>query len=448
MELLEAAKWAGVVGEGGAGFPTCAKLGTKAECFIVNGAECEPLIETDKYLMRTFPDEIVAGTAAVSAHLGARRAVIALKTKYEAEAAALAAAIEKSGAAIEIVKMPSFYPAGDEHTLVYYVTGRSIPARGIPISVGCVVDNVGTMRSVHKALAGRPVLDKYLSVTGEVREPVMLRVPIGTSFRECVTLAGARLSAYAVVNGGPMMGLVLSEPEKIDAAVVTKTTGNILVLPPDHYLVERSKLKMQRIRLQSRSACIQCRYCTDLCPRWLIGQEMEPHMVMRGLWMEGRIKDDEEFVRAFGDAMNCCSCGICELYACPMNLSPRRVNEYFKGVLRSRGLESKVDPHPAARDSFADRLIPTERIVARLGLRDYYPGHAARCLEYTPKEVYIPFRQSIGRAAEAVVEEGARVNRGDLIARAAEGLSSNIYASIDGIVKDLSVQGARIASGG
>ena len=289
--------------------------------------------------------------------------------------------------------------------------------------------------------------DKYLSVTGDVREPVMLRVPIGTYFRECVALAGTGLSEYAAVNGGPMMGLVLSEKEKIDAAVVTKTTGNILVLPPDHYLVERSKLKMQRIRLQSRSACIQCRYCTDLCPRWLIGQEMEPHLVMRGLWMESRIKDDAEFVRAFGDAMNCCSCGICELYACPMNLSPRRVNEYFKGVLRSRGLESKVEPHPAARGSFGDRLIPTERLVARLGLRDYYPGHAGRCIEYRPKEVFIPFRQSIGRAAEAVAENGARVRRGDLIAKAAEGLSSNIYASIDGTVTDIGVQGARIVSG-
>ena len=152
MELLEAIKWAGVVGEGGAGFPTYAKLNTRAECFIVNGAECEPLIETDKYLMRTFPEEIIAGTAAVSAHLGAKRTVVALKEKYEAEAAALSAAIEKSGADIEIVKMPAFYPAGDEHTMVYYVTGRSIPARGIPISVGCVVDNVGTMRSVHEAL--------------------------------------------------------------------------------------------------------------------------------------------------------------------------------------------------------------------------------------------------------------------------------------------------------
>ncbi len=447
MELLEAIKWAGVVGEGGAGFPTYAKLNTRAECFIVNGAECEPLIETDKYLMRTFPEEIIAGTAAVSAHLGAKRTVVALKEKYEAEAAALSAAIEKSGADIEIVKMPAFYPAGDEHTMVYYVTGRSIPARGIPISVGCVVDNVGTMRSVHEALEGRQVTDKYLSVTGAVREPVMLRVPVGTSFRECVALAGTGLSEYAVINGGPMMGLVLSEKEKIDAAVVTKTTGNILVLPPDHYLVGRSKLKMQRIRLQSRSACIQCRYCTDLCPRWLIGQEMEPHMVMRGLWMEGQIKDDAEFVRAFGDAMNCCSCGICELYACPMNLSPRRVNEYFKGVLRSRGLESPVDPHPEARGSFSDRLIPTERLVARLGLRDYYPGHAERCLEYQPRTVYIPFRQSIGRAAEAVVAEGAAVRRGDLLAKAAEGLSSNIYASIDGTVRDISVQGARIVSG-
>lgn len=96
MELLEAIKWAGVVGEGGAGFPTYAKLNTRAECFIVNGAECEPLIETDKYLMRTFPEEIIAGTAAVSAHLGAKRTVVALKEKYEAEAAALSAAIEKA----------------------------------------------------------------------------------------------------------------------------------------------------------------------------------------------------------------------------------------------------------------------------------------------------------------------------------------------------------------
>ncbi|MDO5115004.1 MAG: 4Fe-4S dicluster domain-containing protein [Synergistaceae bacterium] len=444
--LLEAVFQAGVVGEGGAGFPTWAKLRGKAECYIVNAAECEPLIETDKYLMRTFPRQIAAGAAAAAAQVGAERVVIATKAKYEREIAALKEAIRELEAKIEIVTMPSFYPAGDEQVMVYYVTGRCVPARGLPLDVGCVVDNVGTVRSVYEALLGSPVTDKYLSVTGEVGEPLMIETPIGTSFRECVALAAPSLTDYAVINGGPMMGLTLAEPERIDKAVVTKTTGNILVLPPDHYLIKRSQLKMARIRLQSRSACIQCRYCTDLCPRWLIGHEMEPHVVMRGLWCEGQIKNSEEFVRAFGDALNCCGCGICELYACPMGLSPRRVNEYFKGVLRARGLDQKPNPHPKARSSFSQRLIPTERLAARLDLLKYYPLHADRCVRYSPKEVYIPMRQGIGRAASPVAEAGARVSRGELIGRAAEGISSNVHASIDGIIKEINAQGARIVS--
>ncbi|MFR5879600.1 MAG: hypothetical protein ACLUEQ_01675 [Cloacibacillus evryensis] len=126
MELLEAIKWAGVVGEGGAGFPTYAKLDTRAECFIVNGAECEPLIETDKYLMRTFPDRSSRGRRRVRPP---RRQTYRYRAqvKIQGGVGGPLAGDRKSGAAIEIVKMPAFYPAGDEHTMVYYVTGRSIP---------------------------------------------------------------------------------------------------------------------------------------------------------------------------------------------------------------------------------------------------------------------------------------------------------------------------------
>ena len=140
MNLTEAVKAAGVVGAGGAGFPTHIKLAAKAEYFIVNAAECEPLIETDKYLCRTFPDQLVAATAAVAAQLGATRAVIALKAKYREEIAALEGAIRRSNADVEIFPMQTFYPAGDEQTLVQQVTGRSVPERGLPLDVGCVVD--------------------------------------------------------------------------------------------------------------------------------------------------------------------------------------------------------------------------------------------------------------------------------------------------------------------
>ncbi|CAM1378328.1 Respiratory-chain NADH dehydrogenase 51 Kd subunit [Fretibacterium fastidiosum] len=173
MDFLECVKSAGVVGAGGAGFPTHVKLDAKAEYFIVNAAECEPLIETDKYLCRTFPDRIVRAVSATAAQVGASRAVIAIKAEYEAEIAALKEAVRAQGAGVTFCEMPSFYPAGDEQVMVQLVTGRSIPERGLPLNVGAVVDNVGTMLNVADALEGKPVTDKFLSVTGAVVKPVV-----------------------------------------------------------------------------------------------------------------------------------------------------------------------------------------------------------------------------------------------------------------------------------
>ena len=195
MNLTEAVKAAGIVGAGGAGFPTHVKLNAKAECFVVNAAECEPLIETDKYLCRTYADEIIAAVAAVATHLGAERAVIALKGKYRAEIAALSDAIGRMGAQVEIFEMGTFYPAGDEQTMVQQVTGRSVPERGLPLDVGGVVDNVGTLLNIFDALQGKNVTDKFLSVVGEVKAPIMLHVPVGTAITECVAAAEPTIGA-------------------------------------------------------------------------------------------------------------------------------------------------------------------------------------------------------------------------------------------------------------
>lgn len=445
MDLIEKVKAAGIVGAGGAGFPTHVKLSARASCFIVNAAECEPLIETDKYLCRTFAGELVEAVTAAAAHLGAERAVIALKGKYKEEIAALRTAIGQAGAQIELFEMPAFYPAGDEQTMVQMVTGKSVPERGLPLDVGAVVDNVGTMLNLFHALHGGAVTDKYLSVVGEVKEPVMLKVPIGTAITECIAAAGVKLRDYGVILGGPMMGKTLTDPQAVAGAVVTKTTGNIIVLPMDHYLFYRASLPVSTMKKQTKSACIQCRMCTDLCPRFLIGHDVRPNLVMRNLWREEQITDKEEYIRAFGSAANCCDCGVCEMFACPMGLSPRKVNSYIKGQMKEKGIQVPKNTSPMACGDIDLRRIPTGRLIARLGLRAFDGLHAHECIELDPKTVYIPFSQHIGKPAEAVVQTGQRVKKGGLLAKAAEGLSANIHASISGTLVLVDQKGARIS---
>jgi len=448
MEFLKAIQEAGVVGAGGAGFPTHVKLAGQARTLIINAAECEPLIETDKYLCRTQAAAIVSAIHAVSGQIGAERRVIALKGKYQAEIEALRQAIAAAQAQIEIFEMGTYYPAGDEQIMVQQILGVTVPERGIPLDVGAVVNNVGTLINIADALRGQPVIDKYLSIAGEVDTPLMFKVPIGTPVSAILSQAGLRVSDYALILGGPMMGLLMVDPQKIASAVVTKTLGSLIVLPAGHTMVQtwRMRQNVGRLRHQTKSACIQCRMCTDLCPRYLIGHQMRPHLVMRNFWREDAISDPDEYIRAFGDAVNCCDCGICEEFACPMGLSPRKVNDHFKQRIREKGLTVPRNLQPTARPGLNEGRTPTSRLVARLGLRDYEGRHATDYRELTPDSVFIPFRQHIGKPALPVRQAGDLVRRGDLLARAdPEGLSANIHCSIDGIITEISATGARIS---
>lgn len=453
MDFIESIKSAGVVGAGGAGFPTHIKLNSKAEYFIINTAECEPLIESDKYLCRKFPDEIVKAVGATAEHLGAAHAVFAIKGEYHAEIDALKSAAERNNIKVEFCEMPAFYPAGDEQTMVQLVTGRSIPERGLPLDVGAVVQNVGTMLNIYHALNGEPVTDKYLSITGAVAKPIMLFVPIGTHINDCIAKAEINLPAgskgYAVLVGGPMMGRILTNKDEIANTVVTKTTGNLAILPLEHYLVTRSQLSIERMKHQARSACIQCRMCTDMCPRYLIGHEIRPHLVMRNIWRENSIEktSDEEYIKSFGDALNCCDCGVCEMFACPMGLSPRKMNGYFKTRFRDKKLNKERNMHPEASKFINERRVPTGRLYSRLGIGPWHEAHVPAGdthIAFTPEEIYIPFRQHIGKPAVSVVNAGDTVKRGDLIAAAQEGVSANIHTSVDGTIKSVDENGALI----
>ena len=339
MSFVETIKEAGIVGAGGAGFPTYVKLNAKAEYFIINAAECEPLIETDKYLCRTFPERIIRTAVLVAEHLEAAHCVIATKAKYKREIAALQQEIDRQNAKVEIFGMRTFYPAGDEQVIVQEVTGRSVPERGLPLDVGCVVDNVGTVLSIADALERKPVSEKYLSVTGAVSHTGMYHVPLGTPITQILESAKLTEREYAVILGGPMMGKMLKTEEEIKKACVTKTTGNLLVLPKDHYLVKRSELPRERMIRQAAAACIQCRMCTDMCPRFMLGHEIRPNVVMRNLWRESMLTDATEFEAAFGSAVNCCSCGVCEMFACPMGF-PQKDERICQGSVKGKGNQS------------------------------------------------------------------------------------------------------------
>ena len=434
MNLKDKVFNAGIVGCGGAGFPTHVKYDAQPEHLIINAAECEPLLRTDRYIMLNFADKIIAGCEAVCAHLGAKDCTIALKSAYKEEIAALENAISAKKSAVKIHTFPSFYPAGDEQVMVYEVTGRVVPPSSIPLAVGCVVSNVATILAVSDALEDKPFTHKYLTMTGEVGEPTILHVPLGTSFKDCLKLAGgANIEDYFVISGGPMMGKPLTKEQALKS-VVTKTTSGFIILPADSRLPSVHLTPVEHTINRAKSACIQCSYCTELCPRHMLGHPIQPHKIMRKLasgYIEA-VADSEEAI----NALLCCECGVCELFACPMQLQPRKVNSLVKKELAKRGVRyPKADKEYTANANREYRKIPTKRAANRAGAGKYYDYEIKNCKSFEPKTVKIPVSQHIGAPAQAVVKKGDSVKCGDLIAVCAEGkLGANIHASISGTV--------------
>jgi len=436
MDATAIALQAGIVGGGGAGFPTHVKLSAKAGCFIVNAAECEPLIEVDKFLVRTRANDLVRGAVEMAGAVGADRVVFAVKKAYTKEVDCLNAAIEAQNLPLDVsvFGMRTFYPAGDEQLISLLVTGKSVPERGLPVDVGAVVDNVSTVLNFYDATQGKPVTHRVLSVTGAVREALILRAPIGTPVRMCLDAAGEVTEGSSLVMGGPMMGKYYNASE-IDDLVIKKTDGNILVLPPGHKLHAMAGADILKLQNRARSSCIKCRMCTDLCPRYLSGHNVNPHVVMQNFYRIDHIADPEEFQRAFGSAMNCSECGLCENYSCPMMLSPRRVNAYVKTRLAEKGVNPERNMRPMARSFFGERLAPTARLTARLGLSRFVRHLGDGLVELKPSRVRLPLKQHLGVACVPLVSEGERVSEGDLIAAVPEGkLGANLHASISGAV--------------
>ena len=435
MSLVEQVRDAGVVGAGGAGFPAHVKVGAQVEYVIANGAECEPLLHKDSELMARHAEEVAAGVDAVVAATGATTGIIGLKEKHAEAVAALGPVLAQRPTELRL--LGDFYPTGDEFVLVYEVTGRLIPPGGIPLNVGAVVHNVESLYNIARAVGGTPVTRKFVTVAGAVAQPLTCSVPVGTSFRDLLECAGGSLGPdCALLVGGAMMGRLTRDLDEC----VTKTTGGLIALPGDHPLVRRQERPEPAMHRIGKSACDQCTYCTEMCPRYLLGYDVEPHKVMRGLVFS---LAGEESWNQWG--MLCCECSLCTLYACPEDLYPREACQRAKQELKPKEISWPGAESPggqltplAAHPMYESRRIPLKQLVQRLGLREYDQPAPFVELDREPTSVRLPLDQHVGAPAGPVVQAGDRVRPGDLVAEIPEGaLGARLHASIAGLVRSV-----------
>ncbi|MBO5648518.1 MAG: SLBB domain-containing protein [Clostridia bacterium] len=430
QELSVLMQNAGVAGAGGAGFPSYAKLNAAADTIILNCAECEPLLKLHRQVLAKYANEILATLTVIADCVEADSIIIAVKPHYK-EAVDAVKAVLPSYPKARIGLLPEVYPAGDEVVTIYETTGRVVKPGALPITVGVTVFNVETVYNIYRALhESAPVTEKYVTITGAVANPVTLLAPIGCTYQELIALAGgATVSDYKLVGGGPMTGRIVSESD-----VVTKTSNAIIVLPESHYVIQKKSSSIKIDMKRAMAACCQCRMCTDLCSRNLLGHPIEPHAFMRGACTGATAN-----VAPFLGTMYCSQCGLCEMYACGQGLSPRTLIGEYKNGLRAQGVKPdpnvKTDPVEPARSG---RMVPVDRLTARLGLSSY--DKPAPIAKDTVKvsSVKIMLGQCIGVPAAAAVRVGDAVHAGDVVGTAAEGkLSMPVHASISGTVAEV-----------
>lgn len=433
LELKEIMQNNGIVGAGGAGFPSYAKLNDGIDIIILNCAECEPLLKLHQQLLALKASDIVNALNLIAEIVGAKEVVIATKECYAKTVEAVQDVIEarKFYAKTRISFLPEIYPAGDEIITIYESTGRIVEPGKLPLSVGVIVYNVETVYNIYQALfENKPVTHKYITIAGEVNEPKTIKVPIGITFDEVVNLAGgSTIENPAYVHGGPMTGQLA---KGID--VITKTSNGILVLPQDQYIVRKKNQNIAISVKQAKSVCCQCNRCTEMCPRNMIGYPIEPHAVMKNLMFVNKAD-----VKSSLNTFFCSQCGICEMYACEQSLSPQTLISECKTQLRNNGIAAPKDIKLSKMNELRKaRMISVERLTARLGLSKYDRAAPLSIEEISTKQVKIKLSQHIGVPSIPVVKKGAFVEEGQLIAKVKENsLSVPCHSSMAGIVLDV-----------
>lgn len=432
MSLLDKIKSAGVVGAGGAGFPTHVKLASKADYILMNAAECEPLLRVDQQIMDIYCDDIIHGFEMAGRLVEAKKAIIGIKYKHKHVIQKLRQRISELNLDdyISVNELKDVYPAGDEQVLVYELTGRVVPEMGIPLNVGCVVVNSETCLNIYNSMNDVAVTDSYVTIAGDIDNPCTLKVPVGTPLRKLFELANiSNIEDYGIIDGGPMMGPLLSN---LESSVTKKSKGYIL-LKKEHSLIKNKGVDQAQAKKLNRGSCEQCRMCTDLCPRYLLGHNLQPHKMVR---TQAYNIDD---LTGQQTAQLCVQCNLCELFSCPIGIKPMHANNYFRAKLLNEGIKYSASKEVfEVRNNRDFRLVPTKRLIARLGLYKYDRPAPLLDKDIDISQVKIATRQHVGTPAKPIVSVGDNVVKGQLIGIIQENsLSANIHSSINGVVIDV-----------
>ena len=316
-DLMAVIREAGIVGMGGATFPTHVKLSSgigKVDTIIVNVSECEPYITADDRLCREFPREMLSGLQVVMKILNLQQAHIGIEDNKPEAAAALKAAIAP-GSGIQVDVLPAKYPQGAEKQLIYAITGRQVPSGGLPAAVGCAVFNAATCKAIHDAVyGGMPLIKRIVTVSGDVvMEPKNLMVPIGTAINDLLDAVGHSENPYKVLSGGPMMGMAQFD---LSAPIIKGSNAITILGRNNRYMLDSWE-------------CIRCGKCIEVCPMHLM-----PVMMHRA-----RREDDLEGLKEF-NVMDCIECGCCA-YTCPARIPLVQSFRAAKQLLRDAAAKAK-----------------------------------------------------------------------------------------------------------
>ena len=316
-ELMNIIREGGIVGMGGATFPTHVKLSSglgKVDTIIVNAGECEPFITSDDRICREMPAELISGLKIVMKILGLNTAHIGIEdNKPEAAKALQAQLCAADGITVDV--LPAKYPQGAEKQLIYAVTGREVPSGGLPAAVGCAVFNAATCKAIHDVVyEGMPLIKRVVTVSGDiVMEPKNLLVPIGTSFNDLMEAVGHSENPYKVLSGGPMMGAAQYD---LSAPTIKGVNAVTILGRKNKYAVEDSR-------------CLRCGKCIDACPMKLM-----PVLMYKAL-QSGEV-DEMKGV----NMMDCIECGCCA-YTCPASVPLVLAFRSGKQILRNAAAAAK-----------------------------------------------------------------------------------------------------------
>jgi len=415
----------GVVGAGGAGFPTYVKFSSEAEIFIVNAAECEPLLHKDMEILLHRTDGFLSGLSIASSLTSAQKVIIGIKKKHADIIRHLEPRLPDG---VEIFPINDFYPAGDEITLIYEATGRVVAPGQLPLTNNVIVSNVETLYNLNK---DGPVTTKFLNIVGEVQNPVTVEVPIGTPIGDVLKIARPGLERFQLVVGGPMMGHLAKNLEE----PVTKTTGGLIVLPEEHILVQKMMTGAveKNVTKIAKAACDQCSFCTELCPRALLGHPIQPHKAMRSLQfsVNGSVHGES------AHTLFCCECNLCTVVSCPEGLYPSQACIFGKRATVKGGFEFKGDISAPVHPLIDYRRVPSRRIKERLDLLKFRDEGDLAEFTVRPRRLEILLKQHIGAPAKSLVTVGQRVQQGEKIATVGDDLGAEIHSSLSGAVVEI-----------